>query len=79
MHLLSFASLFEEKIPLNGQLSFPPETDPFTKYGEIGKEERRGQKEERGEQRETLRCLFLEQDKTQATQLSFVRFHVKGQ
>ena len=64
---------------LNSQLSFPPETDPYTKYGKIGKEERRGQKEKRGKQRETLRCLFFEQDKTQATQFSFITFHVKGQ
>ena len=60
-------------------MSYPQETDPYTIKGEIGKEDKRGQKEDRGEQREKLRCLFLEQDKTQATQLSIVRFHVKGQ
>ena len=32
---------------LNGQISFPPETDPYTIEGEIEKEDRRGQKEER--------------------------------
>ena len=69
----------KKKMSLNGQISCPPETIPYTIEGEIGKEDRRGQKEERGEQREKLRCLFLEQDKTQATRLSFVRFHVKGQ
>ena len=64
---------------LNGQISFPPEPDPYTIEGEIEKEDRRGQKEERGEQRKKLRCLILDKDKTQATQLSFITFHVKGQ
>ena len=39
----------KKKMSLNGQISFPPETGPYTIEGEIGKEDRRGQKEERGE------------------------------
>ena len=39
----------KKKMSLNGQISCPPETIPYTIEGEIGKEDRRGQKEERGE------------------------------
>ena len=39
---------------LNGQISCPPETIPYTIEGEIGKEDRRGQKEERGEAEGTV-------------------------
>ena len=44
----------KKKMSLNDQISFPPETDPYAIEGEIGKEDRRGQKEERGEAEGTV-------------------------